>query len=71
MAALFGFPMLMVGLVLLLAGGSWFPGATTVGLILVAVSGVALILAVLILVCVAIIASKATAPGSVRTRSFR
>ena len=48
MARLLGISSLIVGLVLLLAGGSWFPGATTVGLILVCVSVIVLVFTLLI-----------------------
>jgi hypothetical protein len=37
---MYPFFMLVAGLVLLLAGGGWFPGATTVGVILTIVGGV-------------------------------
>jgi Cu/Ag efflux pump CusA len=50
--ALFGFPSLIAGLVLLLAGGSWFSGATTVGWILVIVSGVAILFGIVVFLVV-------------------
>jgi hypothetical protein len=45
-AALFGVPLLIPGLILLLAGSHWFAGATTVGWILTVLGAIPIVLMV-------------------------
>lgn len=49
-----GVPALVAGLILIFAGGSWFPGLSTVGLILTAVGGVFTLLTLSLLAIVAL-----------------
>lgn len=50
---LLGIPSLIAGLILALAGSSWFPGASTVGTILIVVSLVLIVLWVVIVLVAA------------------
>lgn len=61
------FPFLLVGLILLLAGSSWFTGAATVGIILIVVGGVGLLIQLVLFLAVLFAAIKA---GSVKRRRF-
>lgn len=51
--SLFGIPTLIVGLILTLAGSSWFTGAHTVGLILIWASVAWIVISLIIFVAIA------------------
>lgn len=54
--AFFGVPLLIPGLILLLAGPTWFHGAATVGWILVIAGAVPLIIVLVLLILAALAA---------------
>lgn len=59
MLALFGFPSLLAGLILLLAGSTWFTGASTIGWILIIASGAWILIGLLVMIAVFFVTWKA------------
>jgi hypothetical protein len=63
-----GLPALVAGLILLLAGGSWFTGAATVGWILIGIGGIVVLFSLVVFLTVATAIAKPPPAGPRRRR---